>query len=206
MKPPATAHILMSLVFFASLLGGCSDSGSNSSTASSSPLALSGTPADSAAAGIKYTFQPTVSQSTAAVTFSIAGQPSWATFDSTTGQLSGTPTSGEVGTSASVTITANDGGNTASIGPFTIRVTTAEGSAGSATVSWAPPSEDMAVGYYIYYGTSADALTQIASVAGGDTTTYVIGNLAPGTYYFSVSSFTSEGIVSAPSEVASATI
>ena len=37
----------------------------------------------------------------------------------------------------------------------------------------------MIVGYYIYYGTSADALTQIISVTGSDTTTYVVGNLAP---------------------------
>jgi hypothetical protein len=64
----------------------------------------------------------------------------------------------------------------------------------------------MTVGYYIYYGTSADALTQIISVTGSDTTTYVVGNLAPGTYYFSVSGFTSQGIVSPPSEVASTTI
>jgi hypothetical protein len=205
-KQPATAHILMSLVFFASLLSGCSDSGTSTSSASTSSLALSGAPAGDAAAGVNYTFQPTVSQSTGAVTFSIAGQPAWATFNSTTGQLSGTPTSSEVGTTANVTITASDGGNTASIGPFNIIVTVAEGSAGSATVSWSPPSEDMTVGYYIYYGTSADALTQIISVTGSDTTTYVVGNLAPGTYYFSVSGFTSQGIVSPPSEVASTTI
>lgn len=99
------------------------------------------------------------------------------------------------------------------MGPFAITVTVAEGSAGSATVSWAPPTQNTSgssdtdlVGYYIYYGTSADALTQIVSVAGGTITTYVIGNLAPGTYYFSVSGYTSEGMITAPSEVTSATI
>ena len=32
----------------------------------------------------------------------------------------------------------------------------------------------MIVGYYIYYGTSADALTQIISVTGSDTTTMLL--------------------------------
>ena len=84
---------------------------------------------------------------------------------------------------------------------------------GSATLSWMPPTEntdgtaltDLA-GYYIHYGTSADALNQVIDVPGGATTTYEIDYLAQGTYYFSVSAYTSAGTESAPSSVASKSI
>jgi|GEM_PF-933138 len=49
---------------------------------------ISGTPANSAPVGKPYSFIPTANF---AARFSITNQPSWATFDSTTGALSGTP-------------------------------------------------------------------------------------------------------------------
>ncbi len=50
-------------------------------------------------------------------------KPGWATFDPSTGALTGTPTTTDEGISGAITITASDGGTTASIGPFTIDVT-----------------------------------------------------------------------------------
>src|SRR6202034_504356 len=106
--------------------------------------------------------------------------PSWAAFDSTTGALTGTPTQSMVGMSADVTITASDGSSTASIGPFTIVVTTAAIAPGSIALSWDPPTDSaqsplsQLAGYYIYYGTSSDDLSQSVLVFGGGTTDYVI--------------------------------
>lgn len=84
---------------------------------------------------------------------------------------------------------------------------------GSATVSWTPPAKnsdgsaltDLA-GYRIVYGTSASALTQTLQIANPGATSQTIGNLAAGTYYFAVKSYTSTGIESAPSQVVSKTI
>jgi Fibronectin type III domain len=84
---------------------------------------------------------------------------------------------------------------------------------GAATLSWVPPTEntngqsvsDLA-GYYIYYGTDESDLSQIVSVAGADTTTYVVSGLASGTYYFAVRAYNTMGVDSAQSDIASVTI
>jgi hypothetical protein len=84
---------------------------------------------------------------------------------------------------------------------------------GSATLSWDRPTQntngtalsDLA-GYYIHYGTSADDLTQTITVQGADVSEYEITNLAPGTYYFAVAAYASDGTESAPSNFASKSI
>jgi hypothetical protein len=209
-RQPSTALIGALLVLLS--LAGCGGSGSGSDSSSSASFALSGTPSGSANAGINYSFQPTVSQGTGPVTFSITGQPTWATFNSTTGALSGTPTTSDVGKTSMVTITASNGSGTAAIGPFSIQVAAA-GSAGSVTLNWEPPSENtngteasQLIGYYIYYGTNPDELTQWVIAWGAETSSFAVENLAPGTYYFSVRAYNWLGIESAPSATVSTTI
>jgi len=78
-------------------------------------------------------------------------------------------------------------------------------------LSWAAPTQntngsslaDLA-GYRVYYGTSADALTQVIDVA--NVTSYVVSGLSPGTYYFAVAAYSSAGTQSALSETAAKTI
>jgi hypothetical protein len=155
-----------------------------------------------------------VSASTAAVTFSITGQPAWASFSTATGALTGTPTAGEVGTSGDIVIAASDGSSSASLAPFTIQVKAVVASSppattGSATLSWTAPTEntdgspitDLA-GFHIYYGTDESAPSQTIDVTGATATSYVISGLTPGTYYFTVVSYNSSGIDSADSNVA----
>jgi hypothetical protein len=175
-------------------------------------LALSGIPSGSANAGINYQFQPTVSQSAGQVNFSISGRPAWATFNSTTGELSGTPTTSDIGMTSTVTITASNGSGSAVIGPFSIQVAAA-GSQGSVTLSWQPPSENtngtaatQLIGYYVYYGTSPDELTQWVIAWGAQTSSFSVENLTPGTYYFSVRAYNWLGVESAPSATVSTTI
>ncbi len=86
----------------------------------------------------------------------------------------------------------------------------ATSSSGAATLSWDAPTTntngtpltDLA-GYTIYYGTSAAALTNTISVADPGATSYVVGNLSPGTYYFAVAAYATDGTQSAPSAVGS---
>jgi len=221
-----SASVLIAVCCLAACGGGGASNSANSPATSGTPpssstttsveLTLSGTPATSVVAGSAYSFQPSVTQSSGTVTFSITGMPAWATFDATTGTLSGSPTSANEGTSAAITITGTDGGTTASIGPFTIDVTaptTTPPSTGSATLSWTAPTEntngtaltDLA-GYIIRYGTSLDAMTHSIKVDSAKTTAYEISNLAPGTYYFEVIAYTSVGTQGVPSDIASKTI
>ncbi|MBS0394697.1 MAG: hypothetical protein JSR54_08730 [Proteobacteria bacterium] len=181
-------------------------------TASSSPPTISGTPPTSVQAGKLYSFQPTAtSPSGATLTFSIANAPSWATFSTTTGLLSGTPGSGAVGTYANVSISVSDGTNTATLPAFTITVTAA--SSGSATVSWVAPTTRTdgtpltnLAGFRVYYGTSPGTYTTSITVANPTVTSYVVSSLTSGTYYFVTTAYDTNGLESAYSAGGSKTI
>ena len=179
------------------------------------PVQLTGTPATSVTAGQNYLFQPTVSQGGGLVTFSIQGQPTWATFDTDTGALTGKPAAANEGTTGSITITGTNGSSSSSIGPFTIAVNapTAPPATGSATLSWTEPTENTdgtpitgLAGYYVYYGTSANALTMSVTISDAATTSYVLSGLTPGTYYFAVVAYNAEGLDSPESNMASKSI
>ena len=62
------------------------------------------------------------------------------------------------------------------------------------------PLTDLA-GYHIHYGTNKDNLTQVIDLAGTSTNEYEVSGLAPGTYYFAISAYTSAGVESAESDV-----
>jgi hypothetical protein len=179
------------------------------------PVALTGTPATSVTVGQTYLFQPTVSQGGGVVTFTIQGQPAWATFDPDTGVLTGKPAVANEGTTGAITISGSNGSSSASIGPFTIAVNApaAPPATGSATLTWTAPTQNTdgtpltdLSGYHIYYGTSASALTTTITVASASETSYVVTGLAPGTYYFAVVAYNSAGMDSPESNVGSKTI
>jgi hypothetical protein len=56
-------------------------------------------------------------------------------------------------------------------------------------------------GYRIVYGVSASQLTQTIQVTNAGMSSYVVENLAPGTYYFAIRAYTSSGAESADSNV-----
>lgn len=82
--------------------------------------------------------------------------------------------------------------------------------AGAATLNWTPPTENTdgtpltnLAGYDIHYGTESGDYTQSIPVNNPGLATYVVDNLTPGTYYFSVSAVNSAGTESpVSSEVA----
>lgn len=85
---------------------------------------ISGTPATTVEVGNAYSFTPTASDvDKDALTFLINNQPLWATFDATTGTLSGTPTAASVGTTQNVTIQVSDGTEITTLAPFNLSVT-----------------------------------------------------------------------------------
>jgi hypothetical protein len=193
---------------------GASTSTTASVSTAAAQFSLQGTPAASATVGSEYSFQPVTSSAAGAVTYSIQGLPAWAHFDATSGALTGIPAASDEGTTDEITVTADDGSNSASIGPFTILVQAPPiVAAGAAALSWSAPTanEDGTpitglAGYHIYYGTDPAALTRTVEVAGGQSTTYVIQGLEPGTYYFEVTAYNYSGRESPPSNVANKTI
>src|SRR6185437_1510559 len=105
------------------------------STPTSSPPTISGSPSTSVTAGQSYSFTPTTTNpSGGTLTFSISNMPPWASFNAATGQLSGTPSSANVGTYANIGISVSNGTQTASLAAFTINVAAAS----SASTAGAP--------------------------------------------------------------------
>ena len=88
-----------------------------------SSLKISGTPATSIVAGSAYSFQPTTNAA-AGTTLTFSGQniPTWATLNSTTGLLSGTPSTSQTGTFSSILITVSDGTQSSTLPSFSIKV------------------------------------------------------------------------------------
>jgi Putative Ig domain len=97
---------------------------SDTGTQTINPPSITGTPTTTVVAGAQFSFQPSASDTTGdALTFSIANIPKWATFDTTSGLLTGTPTSSDVGSYQSIIISVADGKAIAQLTPFTITVT-----------------------------------------------------------------------------------
>jgi len=87
---------------------------------------ISGSPAGAVIAGQAYSFQPSASDPDGdALTYSIANKPAWATFSSSTGRLSGTPSTSLAGiTFSGITISVSDGVASAALPAFSIAVET----------------------------------------------------------------------------------
>lgn len=122
-----------------------------------SPPVISGAPATTVTQGQAYSFTPTASDPDGnPLTFSIAGRPAWAAFDTVTGRLSGTPTASALGTSGSITISVSDGQRSASLTPFTITVSSPPPANRAPLISGAPPTQVLAGSQYSFTPTASD--------------------------------------------------
>jgi len=189
--------------------GGDNGSAATSSAAASTPsISISGTPATQVAPGQAYAFTPSVTPS-ADVSFTIQNKPSWATFSISTGELTGTPTSANVGTYSNVVISVSNGSVTAALPAFTISVS----AGGVVSLAWQAPTvntngtatTDLA-GYIIDYGQSASAMSHSVTIGSATTTNFTVNDLSPGVWYFAVVAYTSDGSQSALSNVVSTTV
>ena len=182
------------------------------SVSAPAPPTISGSPPLTAQAGAPYSFRPTATDPTGTpLVYTIAGKPAWATFDPTTGKLSGTPASSDVGTLSVVSISASDGFASAKLPQFKLSVVTAV--SGAATVSWVAPTTrtdgtpltNLAC-FRIYYGATSGSYPNSVSVTNPNLTSYAIDALPAGTYYFVATAFDASGNESAYSAPASKTI
>jgi hypothetical protein len=178
------------------------------------PPTISGTPATTDVAGSVYAFQPSASgPSGTTLAFSVQNKPAWATFSIATGALSGTPSSTQTGSYGGIVISVSDGQASNALPAFTVTVT-APVTTGSASVALIPPTEntngaaltDLA-GMRIYFGSTPSSLTQVVQLAGAAAPmNYTVGNLASGTWYFAATAYTTTGVESSLSALASKTI
>ena len=168
--------------------------GSNPPPQSNIAPTITGAPPANVLEGELYEFTPAASDADGdTLEFSIARKPAWASFDSATGRLSGTPDAEDVGNFTNIAITVTDGQATADLTAFHISVN--QIALGNATLSWMPPTENVdgsvltdLAGYKIYYGRNPDNLTQVVVLDNPGLTRYVIENLTPARWHFAMTS------------------
>src|SRR6267142_2349612 len=73
-------------------------------------------------------------------------------------------------------------------------------STGNIALDWIPPTQNHdgttltnLAGYRVHYGRSPSQMTQSITIRNPGLTSYVVDDLAPGTWYFAVTSYTSVG-------------
>ncbi len=129
---------------------------------------ISGTPATTATQGIAYNFVPVAADVDVGTTlvFSISNKPTWATFDTATGALAGTPANGDVGSHSGIVISVSDGALSATLPAFNITVANVND---APTITGTPPTTATQDLLYSFVPTAAD-------VDVGTTLTFSISN------------------------------
>ncbi len=118
------------------------------------PPVISGSPGTAATVGVAYSFKPSASDANNdTLRWSIQNKPAWASFNTSNGQLSGTPT--QVGTTNGIIIAVNDGKATSSLSAFSIVVSATPNRA--PTISGTPTTSVQAGQPYSFRPTAADA-------------------------------------------------
>ena len=194
-----------------SLLAACGGGSGGSTSAQTSPdtsvgasgnhaPTISGNATASVSAGQSYTFTPSAADADKdAVTFTIANKPAWAAFSATTGALTGTPATKDVGTYSGIEIAATDGKAVTALPAFAVTVAAATAT-NNVEVSWTPPTQNAdgstltdLSGYKIHYGTQAGDYTDSVAVNSAGLTRYALPSLPKGTVYIAMTAVNTAG-------------
>jgi len=154
--------------------------------------------------------------------FTATNLPPWATLDSITGRIRGTPGPGDAGVYESISITVADAMHKVVTAPFSITVNPAlepapepalELGNGVASLQWeTPPSKvsgeplDDLAGYRILYGRSSSNLDHSVLITDPATTSYRFSTLSSGVWYFAVVAVNANGLEGPPTTLASKSI
>jgi hypothetical protein len=121
------------------------------------PPTIAGTPGTSATVGKVYTFTPVADDvDNDTLTFSIDNAPPWATFAPSTGQLRGTPTNADVGTTSNIVIHVSDGNSSVALPAFNLQVSAAAQANRAPTISGTPASSVTAGVVYSFRPVASD--------------------------------------------------
>jgi len=157
-----------------------------------------------ARAGVKFDFQPVAADpENDKLTFSAQNLPAWATFDSASGHISGTPNASDVGEYEAITIVVADAAHRAST---SFSITVLGPANGVARLQWeTPPAKvdgsplDDLAGYRIVYGRTAEDLDHSIFIQDPAQTSFEFTTLDTGIWYFAVIGVSASGLEGPPS-------
>ena len=144
--------------------------GQNQNRADNAAPTISGTPPTAIAVGSLYVFAPNADDADGdTLQFQIANRPQWASFDASTGRLSGIPQEADIGTFDSIRIGTTDGSASAYLPPFDISVSPVSSPNNAPTISGMPAMSIVAGDLYVFSPTASDT--------DNDTLTFAVSNL-----------------------------
>ena len=136
---------------------------------SNSAPVIAGSPSVTVAAGSSYLFLPSASDPDGdTLVFTIANRPAWASFDSATGRLAGTPSDADAGTYSNIVIDVSDGSLTSSLPAFSIAVSANVPSNSAPTIGGSPAGSVAEDSAYAFQPTASDP--------DGDSLSFAISN------------------------------
>jgi hypothetical protein len=205
-------HASVSLPAFSITVAAGARAPVESTPPANSPPTISGSAPTAVTAGMRYAFQPSAHDADGdLLAFAIANKPSWAAFDAATGALSGAPAAEDVGTTEGVQISVTDGMSRVALPSFSVTVQAV--ATGSAMLSWMPPTQNTdgspfmtLSGYRVYWGTAAGSYPNSVTLSNPGLTSYVVSDLARGSYFFALKALSSTGAESDFSNVAAKTV
>jgi len=164
--------------------------------------------------GVTFDYQPVARDPESdTLRFSAANLPAWASLDTTSGRISGTPGPNDAGVYESISITVADATHKVVTAPFSITVNPALEGSGVASLQWeTPPSKvsgeplDDLAGYRILYGRSSSDLDHSVLITDPATTSYHFSTLTSGVWYFAVVAVSSNGLEGPPTTLATKSI
>lgn len=163
---------------------------------------ISGNPPNGITYGSMYKFKPdAVDPDGDPITFSVENRPIWANFNSSTGEITGQPTLGDIGVYDNILISASDGNVKSSLRKFSVTVT--QTALGAITLNLVAPTQnsdgsplmDLA-GYKIYYRKGSGSYIREVQIDNPSISTYVVEQLIPDTYFFAATAFNRSGVES----------
>jgi len=152
--------------------------------------------------------------------FTAANLPTWASLDSASGRISGTPGPDDAGLYESISITVADATHEVATAPFSLTVNSApdaqdaqESGNGVASLQWEIPSSkvsgeplDDLAGFRILYGRSSSDLDHSVMILDPATTSYQVSSLPSGIWYFAVVAVSTSGLEGPPTTLATKSI
>ena len=92
-----------------------------------------------------------------ALVFGISGKPAWASFDTASGRLTGTPASADAGTYQGIVISVSDGDTQSTLPAFDLTVNASSATNRAPVISGTPAAATVAGAAYAFTPTASDA-------------------------------------------------
>jgi hypothetical protein len=159
-----------------------SSGGTSPTPPSGGKVTIGGSPPSTVSAGSTYSFTPTTTDpSGRTLSFAIIDKPSWATFSSSTGKLTGTPTAANVGKFSNIEIAVNDGLTSAVLPSFAVTVQASGGTTQDTVTISGTPSNTVTEGKtYSFQPTAKDSVGKTLSYSVSNKPSWATFSIATG--------------------------